>query len=168
MCAGERNRVRALQFEGCLEWYECFLFFAGSVCPCLLMWCTHGWTAQTWLCWRNWRRSKSNWRRNNELWGSCGSTVCVDVVVQWILMVRVNISYNPWLYIDINLYFSAESVVLQYMVTECKHTQVLSVFHLNAVRISVQAWAVALSFSLWLACSDIVPEEEGIWEQRSE
>lgn len=34
------------------------------------MLCTHGWTVQMWLCWRNWRRSKSSWRRNIKLWGS--------------------------------------------------------------------------------------------------
>ena len=73
--------------------FFCF-FFAGSVCLCLLMWCTHGWTAQTWLYWRNWRRSKSKWRRNRELWGSCGSIFCADIGGNTRLQLNINLLFQ--------------------------------------------------------------------------
>lgn len=47
-------------------WY---VFFAGSASQCQLMWYTHGWMALIWHFWRNWRQSRSKWKRNKELLG---------------------------------------------------------------------------------------------------
>lgn len=97
--------------------------FAGSVCPCLSMWCTHGWTAPTWRCWRNSRRSKSKWKRNRELWGSCCG-------FQW------------------SLYYLAEKVVPDYIVTAVlKRAQVLLTFHLSSSELAYKPRALALSFA---------------------
>lgn len=56
---------------------DCDVLFAGSACQCPLMWYTHGWMAPTWHSWRNWKKSRSKWKRNRKLGGISFGFQCI-------------------------------------------------------------------------------------------